>query len=111
VAPVAVPAKTLTSSGLLHARAARRERHDGRHRVHAEDEQHVLHRPADAERLEQEPERREAAQPAGELDEPHLAQVAPAVAEDREALRTRAQNARTRPTAARSPRGRGTPAR
>src|SRR5919204_188348 len=51
-----------------------------------DDEQHVLHRAADVERLEQEPEGREAEQPPHELDDPHLAEVAVAVAQDREPL-------------------------
>ena len=49
---------------LLHARAARRERHERGDRVDAEHEQHVADRAADVERLEQEPERREAEQPS-----------------------------------------------
>ena len=73
-------AEDLHQQRLLHARAAGRERHQRGDRVDAEHEQHVADRPADVERLEQAPERGEAAQPARELDEPDLAEVAPAVA-------------------------------
>src|SRR5918992_3011459 len=42
-------AEDLHQERLLHARALWRERHGGGHGVHAEHEQHVLHRSADVE--------------------------------------------------------------
>ena len=80
------PLEHLGQQRLLDARPTWRERHGGRDSVHAQHQQHVLHRPADVERLEQEPERGEPAQPARELDQPDLAQVAAAIVEDRQPL-------------------------
>ena len=71
---------------LRHPRPLGRERHRCGHRVHPEHQQHVPHRAAYAERLEQHPERREAEDPARELHGEHVAQVAAPVAQDREAL-------------------------
>ena len=71
---------------LLHPRAAGRERHRARDLVDGEDEQHVLHRAADAEGVQQEPEGGEAAQPGHRLQGGDFAQVAAPVAEDRHAL-------------------------
>ena len=86
MAPAGGAGEHLDQQRLLHAGALGRERHRRRDRVHAEHQQHVLHRAADVERLEQEPERGEAEQPAGELDREDLAEVAPAVEQDRQAL-------------------------
>ncbi len=80
------PGEDLDEQRLLHAGAAGGERHERRDGVDAEHEQDVAHRSADPERVEQEPERRAAQQPAGELDEPDLAHVPAPVEQDGEAL-------------------------
>ena len=76
----------LDQQRLLDAGAARGEGHERGDRVDAEHEQDVRDRAADVERLEQEPERREAQHPRAELDEEDLAEVAAAVAQDHQAL-------------------------
>ena len=59
---------------------------DRRDRVDAEHEQHVAHRAADVERLEQHPEGEEAKAPAAQLPGEDLTEVAAAVGEDRQSL-------------------------
>ena len=54
----------LRQQRLLHARAAGGERHERGDGVDAEHEQHVAHRAADVERLQQHPEREEAEAPS-----------------------------------------------
>ena len=70
---------------LLGAGAARGERERAGDRLHAHHEQDVVERAADVERVEEEPERREAQHPAGRLPCDDLAQVAPRHAQDRDA--------------------------
>src|SRR4051812_29789414 len=76
----------LDEQRLLHAGAAGGEGHGGGHRVDAEHQQHVAHRAADVERVEDPPERGKAEHPPRQLDQEHLAHVAPAVEEDRQPL-------------------------
>ena len=86
----------LDEQRLLHPGPARCERHGRGHDVDAEHEQDVAYRAADVEGLQQQEERREAEQPADELDGEDLAEVAPPVEEDRQPRRTRSQKLRTR---------------
>ena len=81
-----VPANTFTSSACCTPAPPGREGNRAGDLVDAEHEQHVLHRAADAERVEQEPEGREAAHPRRRLPGGDLAQVAGTVVEDRHAL-------------------------
>ena len=71
---------------LLHPGAAGREGHRARHLVDGEHEQHAFDRAADTEGVEQKPEGGEATHPGKRLQRRDLAQVAAAIAEDRDAL-------------------------
>ena len=71
---------------LLGAGAAWRERQGAGDRLDTHHQQHVLGRASDVEGVEEEPEREEAAEPAGQLPSGHLAQVATRPPEDRQTL-------------------------
>ena len=69
------PVERRDEQRLLGAGAAGRERQRRRDRLHGHQQADVLERAADVERLEEEPEGREARQPADELPRRDLAQV------------------------------------